>query len=54
MTNAVVKSLGSTERLQPKLDILIVGEESGTPSVAVKCRDIRKNRSGGGDFLDDN
>ena len=50
----VVKSLGSTEELQPKLDILSVGEESGIPSVAVKCVDIRRNTSGEGDFLDDN
>ena len=50
----VVKSLGSTEELQPKLKILSVGEESGIPSVAVKCVDIRRNTSGEGDFLDDN
>ncbi len=50
----VVKSLGSTEELQTKLYILIVGEESGIPSVAVKCVDIRRNTSGEGDFLDDN
>ena len=50
----VVKSLGSTEELQLKLDFLSAGEESGIPSVAVKCVDIRRNASGGGDFLDDN
>ncbi len=50
----VVKSLGSTEELQPKLFSLGVGEESGIPSVAVKCVDIRRNTSGEGDFLDDN
>ncbi len=50
----VVKSLGSTEELQPKLVSLSVGEESGIPSVAVKCVDIRRNTSGEGDFLDDN
>ena len=50
----VVKSLGSTEALQPKLLPLSVGEESGIPSVAVKCVDIRRNTSGEGDFLDDN
>ncbi len=50
----VVKSLGSTEELQPKLFSLSVGEESGIPSVAVKCVDIRRNTSGEGDFLDDN
>ncbi len=50
----VVKSLGSTEELKPKLFPLSVGEESGIPSVAVKCVDIRRNTSGEGDFLDDN
>ncbi len=50
----VVKSLGSNEELQPKLFPLGVGEESGIPSVAVKCVDIRRNTSGEGDFLDDN
>ncbi len=50
----VVKSLGSTEELQPKLDFLSAGEESGIPSVAVKCVDIRRNTSGEGDFLDSN
>ncbi len=50
----VVKALGSTEELQSKLVSLSVGEESGIPSVAVKCVDIRRNTSGEGDFLDDN
>ncbi len=50
----VVQSLGSTEEMQPKLFPLSVGEESGIPSVAVKCVDIRRNTSGEGDFLDDN
>ena len=50
----VVKSLGSTEELQLKLDFLRVGEESGIPSVAVKCVDIRRNTSGEGGFLDGN
>ena len=49
-----MKSLGSTEELQLKLLPLSVGEESGIPSVAVKCVDIRRNTSGEGDFLDDN
>ena len=49
-----VKSLGSTEELQPKLIFLSAGEESGIPSVAVKCVDIRRNTSGEGDFLDCN
>ena len=50
----VVKSLGSTEELQLKLIFLSAGEESGIPSVAVKCVEIRKNTGGEGDFLDDN
>ncbi len=50
----VVKALGSTEELQPKLSLLSIGEVSGIPSVAVKCVDIRRNTSGEGDFLDDN
>ena len=50
----VVKSLGVTEELQLKLLFLSVGEESGIPSVAVKCVDIRRNTGGEGDFLDNN
>ena len=50
----VVKSLGLTEELQLKLSFLSAGEESGIPSVAVKCVDIRRNTSGEGDFLDNN
>ena len=50
----VVKSLGLTEELQLKLFFLSTGEESGIPSVAVKCVDIRRNTSGEGDFLDSN
>ena len=50
----VVKSLGLTEELQLKLLFLSVGEESGIPSVAVKCVEIRKNTGGEGDFLDEN
>ena len=50
----VVKSLGSTEELQLKLVVLSAGEESGIPSVAVKCVDIRRNTSGEGGFLDSN
>ena len=49
-----VKSLGLTEELQPKLSFLSAGEESGIPSVAVKCVDIRKNTGGEGGFLDSN
>ena len=54
MDKLVVKSLGLTEELQPKLFTLSVGGESRIPSVAVKCVDIRRNTSGEGDFLDDN
>ena len=50
----VVKSHGSTVELQLKLFFLSTGEESGIPSVAVKCVDIRRNTSGEGDFLDEN
>ena len=50
----VVKSLGLTEELQLTLVFLSVGEESGIPSVAVKCVDIRRNTGGEGDFLDNN
>ena len=50
----VVKSLGSTEELQLKLIFLSAGEESGIPSVAVKCIDIRRNIGGEGGFLDCN
>ena len=49
-----VKGLCLTEELQLKLNILSTGEESGIPSVAVKCVDIRRNTSGEGDFLDRN
>ena len=35
-----------------KLEDLSEGEESGIPSVAVKCVDIRRNTGGEGDFLD--
>ena len=47
-----MKYLGLTEELQLKLNILSAGGESGIPSVAVKCVDIRKNTSGEGGFLD--
>ena len=50
----VVKSLGSTEELQLKLVFLSVGEESGIPSVAVECVDIRRNTRGEGGQLDCN
>ncbi len=45
--------LGLNEELQPKLDMLSVGEESGISSGAVKCVEIRRKTSGEGDFLDD-
>ena len=47
----VVKSLGLTEELQLKLLFLSVGEESGIPSVAVKCVDIRRSIGGEGGLL---
>ena len=50
----VLKALGLTEELEPKLFFLSAGEESGIPSVAVKCVDIRKNTGGEGGFLDRN
>ena len=50
----VVKYLGLTGELQLKLLFLSAGGESGIPSVAVKCVDIRKNIGGEGDFLDCN
>ena len=49
-----VKSLGLTQKLLLKLYALSAGEESGIPSVAVKCVDIRRNTSGEGGFLDRN
>ena len=50
----VVKSLGLTEELQLKLFLLSAGEESGIPSVAVKCVGIRRNTGGEGGSLDCN
>ena len=49
-----MKYRGSTPELHLKLEALSAGEESGIPSVAVKCVDIRRNTSGEGGFLDDN
>ena len=49
-----MKSRGSTSGLHLKLCGLSAGEESGIPSVAVKCVDIRRNTSGEGGFLDCN
>ena len=49
-----MKFHGSTVALHLKLFFLSDGEESGIPSVAVKCVDIRRNTSGEGDLLDCN
>ena len=49
-----MKTPGLTWRLHFKLDFLRAGEESGIPSVAVKCVEIRKNTGGEGGLLDDN
>ena len=35
-------------------EVIRIGEESGIPSVAVKCVEIRRNTSGEGGFLDCN
>ena len=49
-----VKYPGLTWGLHPILQDLSAGEESGIPSVAVKCVDIRRNTGGEGGFLDCN
>ena len=49
-----MKYRGSTPGLHLKLLILSIGEESGIPSVAVKCVDIERNTGGEGGFLDRN
>ena len=49
-----VKYPSSTWGLHPILSGLSAGEESGIPSVAVKCVDIRRNTGGEGGFLDCN
>ena len=49
-----VKYRSLTAGLHLILAILSAGEESGIPSVAVKCVDIRRNTSGEGGFLDRN
>ena len=46
-----VKGVGLTGELRWKLHNLSAGEESGIPSVAVKCVDIRGNTGGEGDSL---
>ena len=52
MLKSDVKYPGSTWGLHLILVDLSAGEESGIPSVAVKCIDIRRNTSGEGGFLD--
>ncbi len=49
-----VKGTGLTGELRWKLCNLSAGEESGIPSVAVKCVDIRENTGGEGGSLDCN
>ncbi len=49
-----LKSVGLNPMRGWKLQGWSVGGESGIPSVAVKCVEIRKNTGGEGDFLDDN
>ncbi len=49
-----VKIMGSTHKLQLKLQFLSVGEVNGIPGVAVECVDIGRNTSGEGDLLDHN
>ena len=47
-----VKALGLTQEVHLKLPCLSMGEESGIPSVAVKCVDIGRNTCGEGGYLD--
>jgi hypothetical protein len=47
-----VKSLGSTQRLLPKLLCLSVREARGIAGVAVKCVDICRNTRGESGELD--
>ena len=46
-----VKSRGLTPELRPKLLDSSLGEDSGIPSVAVKCVDIWEKANGEGSFL---
>ena len=46
-----MKSLGSTEELHLKLEILSVGEVDGITSVEVEFVDISKNTNGEGSLL---
>ena len=54
MPKSDVKYRSSTPGLRLKLGVLSAGEDSGIPSVAVKCIEIRRNTSGEGGFLDSN
>ena len=47
----VLKALGLTEELEPKLIVLRIAGECGTSGGAVKCVDIRRNTGGEGDAL---
>ena len=49
-----MKYPGLTRGVHLKPPFLSAGEESGIPSVAVKCVDIRRNTGGEGGFLDSN
>ncbi len=51
---ADLKSAGLNLVMGSELIFLSAGEESGIPSVAVKCVDIGKNTSGEGGLLDGN
>ncbi len=46
-----MKTYGLTISLHPKPLLLSIGEDSGTPGVAVKCVDIRRNAGGEGGYL---
>ena len=46
-----MKSQGLTLELLLKLFFLSIGEESGIPSVAVKCVEIGRNTGGEGGIL---
>ncbi len=51
---ADVKAFGLTAKVHREPGDLSAGEDSGTPSVAVKCVDIGRNTSGEGGLLDFN
>ncbi len=54
----LISKVGNTQGLPRVLHLklldLSTGEDSGIPSVAVECVDIRRNISGEGDYLDSN